>query len=394
MKKRTAVLAAVSAGTLAATSLFGGPAMANDDSLTPEQELSKVQEMAAKFIEKEYGLSSDDARDRAKKQDEHGQKAESLQSELGDKVTSSYIDQRAGKLVVSVTSEEAAKKVKEKGAEAKIVKQTRSALEEVRTKAADKVGQKALASHLDETRNVIVMTVPEAEVEATKKATAGMPDIEVKGTDAETVTQAKLYGGQQIEFSGHVCSAGFAATKDGRDVFITAGHCAEGNQTFKRKGTTLGKTAAYSFPNDDMAYATLASGWEGVGAVDRHNGRGVRVDGAKEAPVGTAVCKSGRTTQWTCGTIKAKNVTVNYRGKNKIDVVKGLTMTDTCTEGGDSGGSWLAGTQAQGVTSGGAGYGAQKVCGEKVGKPNVAYYAPLKPILDRYKLTLKTYQGR
>ena len=35
--------------------------------------------------------------------------------------------------------------------------------------------------------------------------------------------------------------------------------------------------------------------------------------------------------------------------------VTGLTRTDVCAEGGDSGGPWLSGDQAQGVTSGGSG---------------------------------------
>ncbi|HEY7719219.1 MAG TPA: serine protease, partial [Pedococcus sp.] len=63
---------------------------------------------------------------------------------------------------------------------------------------------------------------------------------------------------------------------------------------------------------------------------------------------------------------------------------------NTCTEGGDSGGSWMSSTLAQGVTSGGAGYGANAVCGEKVGQPNVAYFQPVGEILSAYGLTLKT----
>lgn len=70
--------------------------------------------------------------------------------------------------------------------------------------------------------------------------------------------------------------------------------------------------------------------------------------------------------------------------------VSGLTKSNTCTEGGDPGGSWMAGNLAQGVTSGGAGYGANGVCGQKVGQPNIAYFQPVDAILSVDRLTLKT----
>lgn len=48
------------------------------------------------------------------------------------------------------------------------------------------------------------------------------------------------------------------------------------------------------------------------------------------------------------------------------------------------------GNLAQGVTSGGAGYGSNGVCGQKVGQPNIAYFQPIGEILSVYGLTLKT----
>src|SRR3546814_10184058 len=75
--------------------------------------------------------------------------------------------------------------------------------------------------------------------------------------------------------------------------------------------------------------------------------------GHAEAPIGAAICRSGRTTGWHCGAIQAKNVTVNY---SSGETVLKLTQTTACSEGGDSGGSYISGTgQAQGVLSGGSG---------------------------------------
>ncbi|GAA0917182.1 hypothetical protein GCM10009558_102830 [Virgisporangium aurantiacum] len=59
----------------------------------------------------------------------------------------------------------------------------------------------------------------------------------------------------------------------------------------------------------------------------------------------------------------------------------GLTRTDVCAEGGDSGGSWISGNQAQGVTSGGSGD-----C--TVG--GTTFFQPITEILQRNNLTLLT----
>lgn len=85
--------------------------------------------------------------------------------------------------------------------------------------------------------------------------------------------------------------------------------------------------------------------------VNDFNGGAVPVNGSQEAPVGASICRSGSTTGAFCGVIQAKNATVNY----PEGTVTGLTQTNVCAEPGDSGGSWISGDQAQGVTSGGAG---------------------------------------
>lgn len=74
--------------------------------------------------------------------------------------------------------------------------------------------------------------------------------------------------------------------------------------------------------------------------------------GTEVAPIGASVCRSGATTGFACGEITAIDETVNY-GEGRI--VRGLTRTSVCAEPGDSGGPFVSGTQAQGVTSGGIG---------------------------------------
>jgi streptogrisin C len=61
--------------------------------------------------------------------------------------------------------------------------------------------------------------------------------------------------------------------------------------------------------------------------------------------------------------------------------VTGLTQTDVCAEGGDSGGSWLSGDQAQGVTSGGSG---------NCSTGGVTFFQPLTEILEAADVALVT----
>ena len=73
-------------------------------------------------------------------------------------------------------------------------------------------------------------------------------------------------------------------------------------------------------------------------------------------------------------------MTVNY----PQGAVFGLTQTNACAEGGDSGGSFISGIQAQGVTSGGSG---------NCSSGGQTFFQPIAPILSKYGLSLKTDGG-
>jgi streptogrisin C len=109
----------------------------------------------------------------------------------------------------------------------------------------------------------------------------------------------------------------------------------------------------------------------------------VTVNGFTDAPVGTPVCKSGRTTLLTCGVITVKNENVTFTGGQ---TVFGMTRHNACVEPGDSGGSNLnvaGGNFAEGVTS-----GAQLVgglfCLSRFGQQNVSWYFPIADSLPFY----------
>ncbi|MFD0205051.1 MULTISPECIES: S1 family peptidase [Saccharothrix] len=104
---------------------------------------------------------------------------------------------------------------------------------------------------------------------------------------------------------------------------------------------------------------------------------GSAITGSLETPVGGQVCAVGRTTGWRCGTVQAKNVTVNYPG----GIVYGLTRTNVCTEPGDQWAPIFTGSQAQGHSLGGSGN-----C--SVG--GSSFFYPLNRILAAERLTLVT----
>ena len=85
--------------------------------------------------------------------------------------------------------------------------------------------------------------------------------------------------------------------------------------------------------------------------MDDFKGNALPVAGSTEAPVGAAVCRSGSTTGTHCGTILAKNQTVNY----PEGAVTGLTRTNACAEARRLRRPVALRRPGQGVTSGGSG---------------------------------------
>lgn len=191
----------------------------------------------------------------------------------------------------------------------------------------------------------------------------------------------------------YACSVGFPVRQGTTLGFATAGHCGNtGEVTYYEPsqwtlGVKLGSYAASNFPNagqtgPDMAWVRLDAGHTLSPSVDGWSSPDVAVKGSTEAAVGAAICRSGRTTQWRCGTIGAKNQTVNY---STGETILNLTQTSACSEGGDSGGSFITGAgQAQGVLSGGSGS-----C-KGGGRRGNSYFQPINPILSAFNLTLAT----
>jgi streptogrisin C len=243
------------------------------------------------------------------------------------------------------------------------------------------------------------------------KQNAGIDFVAISGVNAEHVRfvveeeqaskHAALKGGHgYLRNPGdgylYACSIGFNALKGSTPVYVTAGHCGDaGEQVYLELspqwtlGPQIGTFTASNFPQPgqsgpDYAYVTISGSNTQVASVYGWTSADVVVKGSTAGGVGTAICRSGRTSGWRCGTIDQVDVSVNYSSGETITHVN---RTTACSEGGDSGGSFITGPgQAQGVLSGGSGSCKGKLPNNRTR----SYYQPLNPILTTYGLTLKT----
>ncbi|MEV0581952.1 carbohydrate-binding protein [Nonomuraea sp. NPDC050310] len=185
-------------------------------------------------------------------------------------------------------------------------------------------------------------------------------------------------GGDAYYINGSTrCSVGFGVTRAGsQGGFVTAGHCGTtGASTTGSNRVAQGTFRGSSFPGNDYAWVEVNSQWTPTNLVNAYSAGLITITGSTQAAVGSSICRSGSTTQYRCGTIQQHGTSVTY----PQGTVSGVTRTTVCAEGGDSGGSFFSGNQAQGVTSGGSG---------NCSSGGTTYHQPVNEILQTYGLTL------
>ena len=316
--------------------------------------------------------------------------ADTLETELGSRAVGSYYDE-AGELVVAVSDLATADLVRAAGAIPRLVRFTADQLNAVQSElnrlASGSSAGKVRSWYVDPVSGTVVVTVPRGARDLITqrfldRAKANGDLVTIRSAPGQVTTTADdfgLRGGLQVDKNtGYVCSLGFnARTTKGTRIFLTAGHCTAGKPSFSRNGYVLGNTRTSSFPGNDFGSVGVIEGWDQQGYVEGWGAGNVSVKGIANATVGSTLCKSGKSTGWTCGRIVARNVTVNY-GSNRI--VKGLFQHTACVEAGDSGGANMTGNYAQGITSGAALINGQ--CLEKTGQTNESYSQPIGEALQ------------
>ncbi|MFF5105178.1 S1 family peptidase [Streptomyces sp. NPDC000134] len=353
---------------------------AADDSPTPSASPGLLQAM-----QRDLGLTRAQAEDRLTAERRATELEPAARRAAGNAYGGSWFDAATGELTVAVTSDApgaTVRAVRSTGAAVRTVEHSARALETTRARL-DRLDAPPGVSgwHVDPAANSLVVEVVAAERADNDvrrfldRARAAGP-VAVRTVAGAPRTYAAGTVGGDPYYTGNVrCSIGFSVYGG----FVTAGHCGgPGAGVSGWDRSYIGTFQGSSFPDNDYAWVSVGSGWWTVPVV---LGWGTVPDqlvrGSAEAPVGASVCRSGSTTHWHCGTVLAKNETVNY----SQGAVHQMTKTSVCAEPGDSGGSFISGDQAQGVTSGG--WGNCSGGGE-------TWFQPVNEILNRYGLTLHT----
>ncbi|TDC92407.1 S1 family peptidase [Saccharopolyspora aridisoli] len=373
MKRRLAARIAgtvlVTAGTVAALTM---PATATAPNAIP------VAGTLLDAMQRDLGLTEEQALDRLQLEAAAQRTESTLRDALADSFGGAYFDAATGKLVVGVTDAARSEQVRAAGAEVRQVafsaKQLNGVVDGLNAGKAQ-APKSVTGWYASNEQNAVVVTVkPGAAAEAAQFAqAAGVPAEAVKVVESQEQprTLMDVVGGNAYYIgSGARCSVGFAV----EGGFVSAGHCGgTGDTTTEPSGTFEGS----SFPGDDHSFISVGTDDSPQAAVNDYSGGTVAVAGSTEASEGASICRSGSTTGWHCGTLEAKNQSVQY----EQGTVEGLTRTDVCAEPGDSGGSFISGDQAQGMTSGGSG---------DCTSGGTTYFQPVNEALSAYGVSLLT----
>ncbi|HWS31137.1 MAG TPA: S1 family peptidase, partial [Actinoplanes sp.] len=340
-------------------------------------------------MKRDLGLDGDQAVARLARSEWAGGVSATLAAQTGESFGGAWLAEDGNTLKIAVTDSESASAVKAAGAVPVLVKRSEADLDELKSTLDGALSKASGVTgwYVDvATNKVVLVAKPDSAAKAlrlARKAGVDTGSVTVKVSDAQPKPLIDVRGADPyfINLDGGQarCSIGFSV----EGGFVTAGHCGEeGTETTDPDGVAQGTVELSVFPGTaDMGFvATNGNFTPTATVVNDIDGDVVPVAGNTEAPVGAAICRSGSTTGTFCGTILAKNQTVQYPEGQ----VTGLTRTDVCAEGGDSGGPWLSGDQAQGVTSGGS--GDCTVGGE-------TFFQPLNEILAAGNLTLVTTEG-
>ncbi len=372
---RTRKICASAAGAL----LVLGAVLAGGSTSTASPAAPEDGFLAA--MQRDLGLTAEQATTRLRQEASAMTIEPAAKTAAGKSYGGSWFDAKTGKLVVGVSTPDpaVADAVRATGASVVRVGQPLAALDAAKAKLDTvKAPADVAAWRVDPRAGGLVVTVREggdatAFVAAARKLA---PVVVEEVAAAPTTFSAGTVGGDPYYINGNTrCSIGFSV----HGGFVSAGHCGGvGSSVVGWDGSWMGTFAGSSFPGNDYSFIRTGGGWWqapvvlGWGTVpDR------LVRGSAEAPVGSSICRSGSTTHWHCGTVLAKNETVNYAQ----GAVHQMTKTSVCAQPGDSGGSFITGEQAQGVTSGG--WGNCSTGGQ-------TWFQPVNEILGVYGLRLVT----
>lgn len=355
------------------------------------------EKAAAAYLVQEEGLDPSEARRTIDRQQTQSKRLARLEQSIASDGT--YFD--GDQLVVVVASQAEAKRVRDAGLSARVGggESTLSSRADTLRKSLGSASKYVHSIAPDIVTETIEITVATDTPPTVIADLSDRPDVTVSRGDA-VETFADVVPGQIMDFTPNApsgnCSLGFPGTlTGGHTVLLTAGHCVISSlsNVYDAEGTKLGYTfhTRYAEGKSSVDMGIMDIDAEDVGQpyVDTRAGNTLPIRGMQRAPIGAAICKAGNTTGWTCGTVKSYNNDVYYTNSQTgvRTLVNDLAYSTVCSEPGDSGGAYIWGDQAQGMTSGGP---AQE-CGYNGGNiKGVSYYQPVQAAAQYYGVTLTT----
>lgn len=376
------IISAIGTGALALGMSIAVAPSAGATTLPAEPSTDNVAATMQEALERDFGLTPFGAEELLDAQAEAFEIDAEATEAAGDYYGGSFFDTESLELTVNVTDAQAAEQVEATGAQAEVVQNGHEALTSIVDDLNKAGGENGVVSwYPDVANDTVVIQAADADAAESliESADVDASAVEVEQTKESPELYADIVGGDAFTMGGGRCSIGFAVTDgSGNDGFVTAGHCGTaGTSATSEDGSGSGEFEESIFPGNDAAFVASTSNWDVTNLVNTHDGSNQTVGGSEEAPIGSAVCRSGSTTGWECGSIEARGESVSY----PEGTVEDMTRTDACAEPGDSGGSFIAGDQAQGVTSGGSG---------DCSGGGTTYYQEINPALDTWGLDLVT----
>lgn len=366
-------LALSTAATPASAEILDAKAAEARAELTGKVAPGLVAELADTF-----GLTESEAYDRLAVESVAADLLEAVPESIEDSYAGLWVSADADEIFVATTDPSDSLELRAEGATPVFVAHDLATLEA----AAGALDSLAIEGHyghyIDVAANTIVIeTADEAVADQVLAASGIDPALVTVDAEAEAPQTFFVRGGDAyIIENAWRCSVGFAVRQGSTPGFVTAGHCGSvGNQVTSGEAAP-GVFRGSVFPGADRAWVQVGASEPLYNIVNMYSGSRY-VYNSNQAAVGSSICRSGSTTGWYCGTVQAFNQTVRYAE----GTVNGLTRTNVCAEPGDSGGSFITGNSAQGMTSGGSG---------NCRTGGTTYFQPIGPALSAWGLTLVT----
>lgn len=377
--------AVVAVGALGLAGLAGIASADPQHGPAPTAAADQLSPGLIKAMQRDLGLDADAAKARIGNEYHAAVVAQGLEKSLGADFAGARVSGDEAALTVATTDRADVARITGAGARAEVVDHSLDRLDAAKA-ALDAVALKKAPKdvpswYVDVRANrLVVNTARTGAADGLLDAAGVSRDlVQVRHTTEQPRTYADLRGGDAYYMNGSGrCSIGFPVKRGTQNGFVSAGHCGTpGVTTSGVNQQSQGSFQGSTFPGRDYSWVAVNANWTPRALVNGYGNGDVTVAGSTQAVVGSSVCRSGSTTGWHCGTIQQHDTSVTYQE----GTVSGVTRTNVCAEPGDSGGSFISGSQAQGVTSGGSGNCSQG---------GTTYYQPINPALSAYGLTLVT----